>query len=232
MFVTNKLHLHCTATSSPILRFKRPSIDTSKSPLPLAGTTLARRICALASLLLHVEHQAEHVETELRVLQAEPLEFLLGLVPEHVAPGGPEGSHGLPDRLVLGRSLLVHEARVSDFALGGRLCEVNLLVGNTGKCRQTKSLSNGVDAGMAEESDTAVVWARDGRVVFHGVAADGGEVIALVDVLENGGTGVDIIVGQFNTTRRAGHEALNFALEVRRLHEEALVGRQSGLRIA
>jgi len=191
---------------------------TSERPLPLAGTTLARRLCALASLFLHVEHQAEHVETELRVLQAEPLEFLLGLVPEHMAPGGPEGSHGLPNRLVLGRSLLVHEARVGDLALGRGLCEVNLLVGNTGKCRQTKSLSNGVDAGMAKESDTAVVGAWDGWVVFHGVTADSGEVVALVDVLENCRTGVDVIVGEFNAARRAGHETLNFALEVRRLH--------------
>ena len=105
-------------------------------------------------------------------------------------------------------------------------------MGNPGKCRQTESLSNGVDAGVAEESDTAVVWTRDGWVVFHGVAADGREVVALVDVLKNGGTGVDIIVGKFDTAGRAGHEALNFALEVRCLHERALVGGESGLRIA
>ena len=181
---------------------------------------------------MHVEHQAQHIETELRVLQAEPLELLLGLVSEHVAPGSPEGSHWLPDRLVLGRSLLVHEARVGDLALGRGLCEVDLLVGNAGKGRQTKSLSNGVNAGVAKESDTAVVWTRDGWVVLHGVAADSGEVVALVDVLKNGGTGVDIIVGKFDTAGRAGHEALNFALEVRCLHEKALVGGESGLRIA
>jgi len=201
-------------------------------PLPLAATALARRLCALASLLLNVEHQAQHVETELWVLQAESLELLFGFVPKHVAPGSPEGSHGLPDRLVFGRSLLVHEARVGDLALGRRLCEMDLLVRNTGKCRQTKSLSNGVDPCMAKESDPAVVGTGNGWVVFHSVAADSREVVALVDVFQNGGTGVNIIVGQFDTARRAGHEAFDFGLEVRRLYEKALVGGQCGLRIA
>lgn len=206
------------------------SLDTSE-PLPLAAT-LARCLCALAPLLLHVEHQAQHVETELRVLQAEPLELLLGLVPEHMAPSSPEGSNGLPDRLVLGRSLLVHEAGVGNLALGRGLCEVDLLVGNTGKCRQTKSLSNGVDAGMAKESDTTVVGAWDGWIVLHGVAADCGEVVSLVDVFKNGSAGVDVIVGELNAARRAGYEAVDFGLEVGRLHEKTLVGGQSGLRIA
>jgi hypothetical protein len=51
-------------------------------------------------------------------------------------------------------------------------------------------------------------------------------------VFQNGGTGVNIIVGQFDTARRAGHEAFDFGLEVRRLYEKALVGGQCGLRIA
>lgn len=132
------------------------------------------------------------------MLQAQPLELLLGLVSEHVAPGGPEGCHGLPDRLVLCRSLLVHEASVGNLALGRGLCEVDLLVSDASKSRQAEALSKGVDASVVEESDAAVVGAGHGRVVFHGVTADGGEVVALVDVLKHGGTSVNVIVGELD----------------------------------
>lgn len=207
-------------------------IYTSK-PLPLAATAaLARCLCALASLLLHVEHQAQHVETELRMLQAQPLELLLGLVSEHVAPRRPESSHRLPDSLVLGRSLLVHKASVRDLALGCGLGEVNLLVCDACEHWQAEALGEGVDASVAKQGDTPVIWAGDARVILHGVTADGREVVALVDVLKDSGASVDVIVGKFDTARCAGREALDFALEERCLHEQALVSGEGGLLVA
>jgi hypothetical protein len=208
-----------------------PSTPTLKLPLPLAPT-LARSLRALAPLLLHIEHQAENIETELRVLQAQPLKLLLGLVPEHMAASRPESGHGLPDRLVLDRSLLIHEARVRDLALGRGLCEVDFLVRDLRESREAEALGERVDACVAEERDAAVVGGRDGRVVFHCVAADGREVVALVDVLEHGGAGVDVIVGELDAAGGTRDEAVDFGLEVGCLHEEALVGGESGLQVA
>lgn len=166
------------------------------------------------------------------MLQAQPLELLFGLVPEHMTPGGPESSDGLPDRLVLGAGFLVHETGVRDLALGRGLGEVDLLVGDAGELGQAEALGESVDAGVAQEGDAVVVWAGNARVVFHRVAADCGEVVALVDVFEHGGAGVDVVVGELNATGPAWGEAFDLGLEVGCLDEKALVGGEGGLVIA
>lgn len=130
------------------------------------------------------------------MLQAQLLELLLRLVSEHMAARRPESSHRLPDRLVFGRCLVVHEASVCDLALRGALGEVGLLVGHAGEGGQAETFGQCVDSGVTEEGDAAVVWTGDGGVVFHCVAADGGEVVAFVDVFEDGGAGVDVVIGE------------------------------------
>ena len=80
-------------------------------------------------------------------------------------------------------------------------------------------MCEGVDTCVTKESNATVVGARDGRSVLHGVAADGGKVVALVDVLEHGGAGVNVIAGKLDTARGAGDETINFGLEVRCLDE-------------
>lgn len=123
-------------------------------------------------LLLGVQHQAEHVVTKLRIVQAHLAKVVFGLVPQHVAALRPEGGNGLADRGVVARRIGVNEARVGDLALGGRIDSVDLGVrqsleclGDAGGqlavvmlsrvgCRGThghvKSAGERVDAGMSE----------------------------------------------------------------------------------
>ena len=195
--------------------------------MPLPARTTARRttLSPLRPLLLRIQHQAEHIETELWELQAHSLELLLCLVTKDVRARSPECRDRLANVLVVDGSLLVDESRVCNLALGCTLREVNLAVCHGGQCRKLKLLRKSVDARMAEEANTFVVWLWDGRVVFQvGVAGEGGEVVAFVEVFDHGGCGGHIIACEVDATARIAGELLNGAGEEGGLGEEALVG--------
>lgn len=158
------------------------------------------------------------------------LELLLGLVTQDVGAGGPESRDGFPDGFVLGGSLLVHKPGVGDLALGGGLGEVDLLVGEGGEGREVEALGEGVDAGVAEQSDAVVVRGGDGGVVFHGLGAlEGGEVVAFVEVLEHAGGGGEVVVGELDAPGLGGvGEARDGFGEVGGLYEEGLVDGEGG----
>ena len=71
-----------------------------------------------------------------------------------------------------------------------------------GKLRQPEALGEGVDAGVLEEGDAVVVGRGDRGIVFERVARDGGEVVAFVDVLEDCGGGVDVVIGELDAAGR------------------------------
>lgn len=101
---------------------------TNPLPLPPRPTTRTLHLNPRTPLLLRIEHQTQHIKTELRELQTHPLELLLCLMPKHMRPRSPERSHRPPDTLIIRRCLLVHEPSIRDLALGSRLREVDLLM--------------------------------------------------------------------------------------------------------
>lgn len=101
----------------------------------------------------------------------------------------PERSHWLPDTLVCRLCVAVDVACVFDFAAGGALGEVDLLVGEGCEGGDAKALGECVDAGVTEEGNAVGVWRRDGGVGFKRGAAEGGEVVAFVEEFEEAGGG-------------------------------------------
>ena len=63
--------------------------------------------------------RTKHVVTELRELQAETAELLLGLDTQGVAAHGPEVGDRAADSHVVGRSVIIDVAGVGNLTLGG-----------------------------------------------------------------------------------------------------------------
>ena len=170
------------------------------NPLPLPPSARARRtllLLPLTPLLLRIQHQIQHIEPKLWELQTHPLELLLRLVTQDMTPRRPESGDRFSYTLVVGTRLFVHEARVCDLALGCGLCEVDFLVRERCEGREAETLCEGVDAGVAEEGDAVVVRGGSGGVIFHCLAGgEGGEVVGFVEVLEDGGGGVEVVAGE------------------------------------
>ena len=72
-----------------------------------------------------IQHEAEHVEAELRILQTQCPEIVFRLVPQHVAALAPKGRDRFADRGVCVGRICVHETRVGELAAGGRVDPVN-----------------------------------------------------------------------------------------------------------
>ena len=83
---------------------------------------------------------------------------------------------------------------------------------------------------MAEESDAIVVGLGDRGVEFHGCAGgEGGEVVGFVEVFEDGGGGVDVVVGEVDASGcRAVWKLRAGVGEEGRLCEEALMRGEGG----
>lgn len=79
----------------------------------------------LRPLLFGVQHEAQHVEGELRVLEAHVAEAALGFVAQDVGALAPEAGHGLADGEVSARGVGVDVAGVGDLGQGGRGDEVD-----------------------------------------------------------------------------------------------------------
>lgn len=190
-------------TSRLCARPKPPSCPSALThPRPLAPTPNADALGRpLTPPLLRIEHQAEHVEAELRELETHPAELLLGLVTQHVRARGPEAGDGLPDRGVVGRRLPVHVPRVRDLAARRAVREVDLLVREAGERGHAKALRVRVDARVPEEREAVVVGGGDAGVVFEGLRArEGGEVVLLVEVFEHGRGCGRVVVGELDAT--------------------------------
>lgn len=83
----------------------------------------------LRPFLLGIQHEAEHIEGELRVLEAHVAEAALGLVAQDVGALAPEAGHGFADGEVGARGVGVDVAGVGNLREGGRGDEVDFGVG-------------------------------------------------------------------------------------------------------
>ena len=135
----------------------KSQLKTYPLSLPAGRPGSAASFGSLTSLLLCVEHQAEHIVTELRELETHSLELVFGLVSQYMASRRPECRDWLPDALVVDAGLLVDETRVCNLALGCRLCKVNLLVCKCCELGKTKLLRKCVDSGVAQKTNAIVV---------------------------------------------------------------------------
>nr|POE59773.1 hypothetical protein CFP56_78990 [Quercus suber] len=180
---------------------------------------------SLTAPFLRIQHQAQDVKGELRELQAHALELLFGFVAQNVGPRRPELRDGFPDVPVLRGGFFVDESCVCDLALGGRLCQVDLLVRQLCECRERPFLRECIHARVSQKRDAFVVWLRYARVVFHARAvAEDGEVIAAIQVLEYRGSCAKIIVRQIDCAcHNVITEVLDRVVEECRLRKKALV---------
>lgn len=204
-------------------------------PLPLSTSRPSSAIFrSLASLLLCIEHQAEHIETELWKLETHSLELMLGLVTQHMAPGGPECGHGLSDALIVDASLLIDETRVCDLALGRGLGQVDLLMRKCCKLGKAKFLCKCVDAGVSQQTDTIIVGRWHSWIVLEvGATLEAGEVIGLIQVLEDRSDRSLVVLLQFNAPTRGGiGEVCTGFGEEWRAFQKSLVGVEGGLGVA
>lgn len=115
-----------------------PLYSYSSRPLPTPNTPRGfdrdphirqRTNTTRPALLLLVQHQAKHFETELRKLQTHGPELFFGFVTQDVGARGPECRDGLAQGGVVGGGEAVDVARVRDFAAGGGGGAVDLAVG-------------------------------------------------------------------------------------------------------
>lgn len=72
---------------------------------------------------------------------------------------------------------------------------MDLLVRQLCELWETQLLCKCVNAGMSEESETFLVWCRDGWVDFDLLCTgQGWEVVLLIEILEDCGSGWDILI--------------------------------------
>lgn len=197
-FVSRRISRLDLAVSCPLPAAAR---DDGR-PATSCALLIAMATASPSRLLLVIQHQLQHIVRELRELETHGLELWLGVVPEGMRSGGPEGGHRLPDRGVLGVALLVYVACVCELALRGRRCAVDFAVCEGLEVGELELVGERVDAGVNEEARTVVVGGGDAGVFFEGcVTACGrlfGEVFVGVEVFDGGAHGVYVGVGEYH----------------------------------
>lgn len=133
-----------TATTLPPAPTRRSLLSPARGhPRPLPALASTRRAShsnansplitdpqiSTALLLLLIQHALQHVEPELRELEAHGAKLFLGVVAQDVGSGGPKGSDGRANGLVVDIGGAVYVSRVGDFAAGGGGGAVDLGVG-------------------------------------------------------------------------------------------------------
>lgn len=94
---------------------------------------------------------------------------------------------------------------------------------------KAESLRQSVDARMAKERDTLIVWLWYSRVVVEVVAVDVREVVVFVEILEDGGCSFEVVVWQLDAPACGGVGELGASFgEVGRGCEKALMSGKRG----
>ena len=101
----------------------------SPRPLPRALRLLVPLPLRLDPPLLRIQHEAQHIERKLRVLETHLTETALRLMPQHVRTLAPERGHRPADRVVGARRVAVDVAGVGELCGGGGGDEVDFGVG-------------------------------------------------------------------------------------------------------
>lgn len=142
----------------------------------------------------------EHVVSELRELQAQAAELLLGLGAKSMGAGGPEVGNGGTNAGVVLLGVLVDVAGVGDLALGGGVDAVNLGGGKLLEVGQLELLGEGVDAGVLEQLIARLIDLGDSGVLLELTLAGNllREVVAGVEELEEAADGVEPVLAQVN----------------------------------
>lgn len=124
----------------------------------------------------------KHIVTELRELQAERTELVLGLGTQSVAARGPEVGDWRAHRGVVLAGVLVDVTRVCDLALGGRVDAVDLAAREALELVHAEPLGYRVNARVLEQLLARLVDGRQGGVRLEQALARQllGEVVASV----------------------------------------------------
>lgn len=145
----------------------------------------------------------ENVVTELRKLQAQIAELLLGLGAQGVAAGGPEVGDGGADGGVVLAGVLVDVAGVRDLALGRRVDAVDLAAGQAAQLLHPELLGQGVHARVLQQLLARLVDRRDRRVLLqHALARQlFREVVAGVQKFEEAAHSVELFGYKIDLSR-------------------------------
>lgn len=139
-------------------------------------------------LLLLIEHQAEHIEAELRVLETHAPKLALGFMTQHMASRRPKRSNRLPNGLVIRQRVAIDISCKFNLTARGAVYPVDLALRKGLEGVDTQFLRKRVYARVSEELVARLVEFGDCRIGFEAVwrGRAAREVFAGVLVLEEG----------------------------------------------
>lgn len=145
----------------------------------------------------------QDVETKLRKLQTERLEFVFGFGPQRMRPGGPKVGHGCTNRRIVDRGVGINVARILDLALDRGIDAVDFGRRERLQSGDAPFLSQGIDPCVLEQLNARVVDSRDRGIVFEVSLARqlAGEVFLGIQEFEETADGIDVFVWEVDLAR-------------------------------